>query len=51
MQKQQPTRQSSGSKAIALDLREKIARYRFSILLSILSGTALALVLQIIFAH
>jgi hypothetical protein len=51
MQKQQYVRQSSGAKAIAIDNRLTLAKYRLFQLLAILLGAATALVLHEIFAH
>jgi hypothetical protein len=50
MHKQRQNRPSSGAKAIAIDLREKFARYRLFLLLSLLTGLALDVILHI-FAH
>ena len=44
-------RSISGAKAIALDEKMIFARYRLSILLSVLGSAAFALLLQIIFAR
>jgi hypothetical protein len=51
MQKQQYVRQSSGAKAIAIDNRLTLAKYRLLQLLAILLGAAAALGLHQIFAH
>ena len=41
----------SGAKAIALDQKVILARYRLSILLSVLGSAAFALLLHLIFFH
>jgi hypothetical protein len=51
MQEQQYVRQSSGAKAIAIDNRLTLAKYRLLQLLAILLGAATALGLHQIFAH
>ncbi|MBE3560184.1 MAG: hypothetical protein IMW89_13320 [Ktedonobacteraceae bacterium] len=49
---QRPVRRpASGAKAIALDTRAILARYRLFLLLSLLGSAGLALMLRIIFAH
>jgi hypothetical protein len=50
MQKRQE-RSVSGAKAIALNQKMIFARYRLSILLSVLGSAAFALLLHIIFLH
>ncbi|GCE12649.1 hypothetical protein [Tengunoibacter tsumagoiensis] len=51
MQQQQRSRQTSGAKAVALDPRMSLARYRLYMLLSLILSVAFALGLQFIFAH
>ncbi|HEY7417420.1 MAG TPA: hypothetical protein VH593_19710 [Ktedonobacteraceae bacterium] len=52
MQKQQPIRRStSGAKAIALDVRKSIARYRLFLFISLLFSAVLALGLRLFFGH
>jgi hypothetical protein len=52
MQERQPVRRStSGAKAVAIDVRKMIARYRLFLFLSLLFCTALALGLHIFFGH
>jgi hypothetical protein len=51
MQEQQYVRQSSGAKAIAIDNRLTLAKYRLLQLLAILLGAATAFGLHQIFAH
>ena len=48
---QRQKRSISGAKAIALDEKVIFARYRLSILLSVLGSAAFALLLQIIFSR
>lgn len=52
MQRQQPIKRStSGAKAIALDTRIALARYRLYLLLSLLFSAAVALGLRVFFGH
>ena len=51
MQKQNYVRQSSGTKAIAIDNRLLLMRYRLLQLLALILGAATALGLRFIFAH
>ncbi len=51
MQKQNYVRQSSGAKAVALDNRLLLMKYRLLLLLTLILGAATALGLQYIFAH
>ena len=51
MQKQQYVRQNSGAKAIAIDNRVLLIRYRLLQLLAVLLTAATALGLHLIFAH
>ena len=51
MQKQQYVRQNNGAKAIAIDNRALLIRYRLLQLLAVLLTAATALGLQLIFAH
>lgn len=51
MQAKNTSRQSSGSKAIALDERARIARYRLYLFLSLILSAAFALGLHVIFGH
>lgn len=47
----QPTRSSSGSKAIALDNRKLLRKYRLYQLLVLIGGAATTIALHFIFAH
>jgi hypothetical protein len=49
MQKQVPNRQTSGAKAIAIDQKAIMARYRLYMLISIILSAAFALGLHFIF--
>jgi hypothetical protein len=51
MQKQNYVRQSSGAKAIAIDNRLLLKKYRLLQLLALILGAATALGLRFIFAH
>ena len=51
MQKEQYVRQSSGAKAIAIDNRLLLARYRLLQLLAVVLGAVTALGLHLIFAR
>jgi hypothetical protein len=51
MQKQNDVRRSSGAKAVALDNRLLLMKYRFLLLLTLILGTATALGLHYIFAR
>lgn len=51
MQKQPTTRPSSGSKAIALDNRKLLRKYRFYQLLVLIAGAATTIALHFIVAH
>ena len=51
MQKQNPVRPSSGAKAIALDNRLQLMKYRLLLLLTLIVGGATAVGLHFIFAH
>jgi hypothetical protein len=51
MQKQNYVRQSSGAKAIAIDNRSLLMKYRLLQLLTLILGAATALGLRFIFAH
>ncbi len=51
MQRFNQDRRSSGAKAIAIDEKARYARYRFYMLLSLLSSAGLALALHFIFGH
>lgn len=51
MQKQQVTRPSSGSKAIALDNRKLLRKYRLYQLLVLIAGAATTIALHFIFVH
>jgi hypothetical protein len=51
MQNQQVTRPSSGSKAIALDNRKILRKYRLYQLLVLIGGAATTIALRFIFAH
>lgn len=51
MQRQQLTRRSSGSRAIALDERVKLARYRLLQFLALILSAAFALGLHFIFGR
>ena len=51
MQKPNYVRQSSGAKAIAIDNRLLLMRYRLLQLLALILGAATALGLRFIFAH
>jgi hypothetical protein len=51
MQKQQYVRQNSGAKAIAIDNRALLLRYRLLQLLAVILTAATALGLHLIFAH
>ena len=51
MQKQNYVRESTGAKAVALDNRLLLMRYRLLLLLTLILGTATALGLHYIFAH
>jgi hypothetical protein len=51
MQKQNYVRQSSGAKAIAIDNRSLLMKYRLLQLLALILGAATALGLRFIFAH
>jgi hypothetical protein len=48
MQKTRETRSTSGAKAIALDERAKMARYRLYLLISLLSSAGLAMLIHIL---
>jgi len=51
MQKQNYVRESSGAKAVALDNRLLLMKYRLLLLLTLILGTVTALGLHYIFAH
>lgn len=51
MQKQQYVQQSSGSKAIAIDNRAELMKYRILQLAVLVVGAATAIGLHFIFAH
>lgn len=51
MQKQPVTRPSSGSKAIALDNRKILRKYRLYQLLVLIGGAATSIALHFIVAH
>jgi len=51
MQKQNPVRQSTGAKAIALDNRLELMKYRLLLLLTLIVGGATAVGLHFIFAR
>jgi hypothetical protein len=51
MQQQPQTRRTSGAKAIALDSRVILTRYRLLQLLGFLLAGGLAIVLHLIFGH
>jgi hypothetical protein len=52
MQRKQPNRQpTSGAKAIAIDMRARMARYRLYLWLSLFGSAALALGLRIFFGN
>jgi hypothetical protein len=51
MQKQSSVRRSSGAKAIALNERMMLARYRLLLLLSLLLSAAFSLELHLIFGR
>jgi hypothetical protein len=51
MQKQQVTRPSSDSKAIALDNRKLLRKYRLYQLLILVGGAAITIALHFIFVH
>ena len=51
MQRQNYVRQSSGAKAIAIDNRLLLMKYRLLQLLALILGAATALGLRFIFAH
>ncbi len=51
MQKQNYVRQSSGTKAIAIDNRVALMKYRILQLTALIIGAASALALRFIFAH
>lgn len=51
MQKQNYVRQSSGTKAIAIDNRSLLMKYRLLQLLALILGAATALGLRFIFTH
>ncbi len=51
MQKIDQNRRSSGAKAIALDQRAMVARYRLYVFLSIVLSAAFALGLHIVFGR
>ncbi len=51
MQKQNYVRESSGAKAVAIDNRLLLMKYRLQLLLTLILGTVTALGLHYIFAH
>ena len=51
MQKQNYVRPSSGTKAVALDNRLLLMKYRLLLLMTLILGSATSLVLHYIFAH
>jgi len=51
MQKQHYVRQSSGAKAIAIDNRVELMKYRLLQLTALIIGAASAIALRFIFAH
>ena len=51
MQKQNYVRESSGAKAVAIDNRLLLMKYRLLLLLTLILGTVTALGLHYIFAH
>lgn len=51
MQNQQYVRQSSGSKAIAIDNRQLLLKIRLQLLLAMILSAASAVGLRLIFAH
>jgi len=51
MQKQHYVRQSSGAKAIAIDNRVELMKYRILQLTALIIGAASAIALRFIFAH
>jgi hypothetical protein len=51
MQKQNYVRQSSGAKAIAIDNRVELMKYRLLQLTALIIGAASAIALRFIFAH
>ena len=51
MQKQHYVRQSSGAKAIAIDNRLLLLKYRLLQLLALIAGAATAVSLHFIFSH
>lgn len=51
MQKEHYVRQNSGAKAIAIDNRLLLLKYRLLLLLTVVLGAATALGLHFIFAH
>lgn len=51
MQRPDPNRRSSGSKAIAIDERVKYARYRLYMLITLLISSGFALGLHLIFGR
>jgi hypothetical protein len=51
MQKQNYVRESSGAKAVAIDNRLLLMKYRLLLLLTLILGTATTLGLHYIFAH
>ncbi len=51
MQNQQYVRQSSGSKAMAIDNRQQLQKIRLQLLLALILSAASAVGLHLIFAH
>lgn len=51
MQKQHYVRQSSGAKAVAIDNRVELMKYRLLQLTALIIGAASAIALRFIFAH
>ena len=51
MQKQNDVRESSGAKAVALDNRSLLMKYRLLLLLTLILGSATSIGLHYIFAH
>jgi hypothetical protein len=51
MQKQNDVRKPSGAKAVALDNRLLLLKYRLLLLMTLILGAVTALGLQYIFAH
>jgi hypothetical protein len=51
MQNQQYVRQSSGSKAIAIDNRQQLLKIRLQLLLALILSAASAVGLHLIFTH